>query len=973
MSVAPPARPAQRLGLVRARLLDALAGLRASRLAVVVAPAGTGKTTLLAHYAEQWQGPVGWWHVEPGGTTVDGVLARVWRAVAGPSAGDPPRGVDDLLAVLADDRTPDRLLVIDDLHYLGRTEAEAALEAIILRAPATLHILAGSRLMPGLNLSRHELSATAVLNAEDLRFRSWEVEYLLAGVYREPLPPDDVAALTRRVGGWAAGLHMYHLSTSGRPLAERRRAVAALDGRSAMTREYLARTVLAELPVPLREFMVRTCVFEVLTEQRCERLLGEPGTSRQHLAELARRQALTSTNDGGQTYRYHEVLRAHLAVMLAEELGDAGARELHSRAADLLVADGAHVQATRAYARAEDWAAVRQLLGKLEVRVADEEVEPLRDLLPEWLAAGDPWLSYVEARQMLSRGQLGPAIERLRWAEAHFCDEQSRARCRAARQFAAAWLPGGAPSGGHDPGPANAFGQLRTAVGGHPALVAGAARDKPFVRAAAYLLAGNVAEAGRAVRALPPDAAGFAGLAAQLLRACIEVAAGTPEGPQLLASTLADAERARLAWLVRMARAAEVLDGSARGAAEARAVVRECDRDGDGWGALLARGLGCLVRSVAEVGETADVEDATDLLDRCRQVDAGALAAWAQALLALATARAGLPDADVEAQRADALARSAGVPGARVAALAAAARCGAARVDVLAMAAECGLPAAVGAGWAGRQAQPVRVNEAQPIEVRCFGGFRMRRRGVALDWSTIKPRTRVALRLLAMHAGRPVHRETLIEALWPDMPLAAATRNLHVALSSLRTFLEPGMPRGQSGLLVRHGEAYELALPDDSYSDVATFHAALDTARRARLNDDAAATILALRTALLAYGGELLPEDGPAEWVVRERELLQRRAAEAALELATLQLARGEAGEAVAAAERCVQIDRYCDPGWRFLADACDALRNPAAAARVRREYADVLASLDIAPVAERGYPRSYERTKNSSSPMPHR
>jgi Transcriptional regulatory protein, C terminal len=947
VSVAPPARPAQRLGLVRARLLDSLAGLRAGRLALVVAPAGTGKTTLLAHYAEQWQGPVGWWHVDPGGTTVDGVVARVWRAVAGPSAADPPRGVDDLVAALADDDTADRLLVVDDLHYLGRTEAEAALEAIILRAPASLHILAGGRLMPGLNLSRHELSATAVLNAEDLRFRSWEVEYLLADVYREPLPPDDAAALARRVGGWAAGLHMFHLSTSGRPLAERQRAVAALDGRSALTQGYLARTVLAELPDRLREFMVRTCVFEVLTVQRCERLLGEPGTSRQLLAELARRQALTSTNDGGQTYRYHEVLRAHLAVMLAEGLGDAAARELHSRAADLLLADGAHVEATRAYARAEDWAAVRRLLGKLEVTVADEEVEPLRDLLPGWLAAGDPWLGYAEARQMLGRGRLGPAIDRLRWAEAHFCEEQSRARCRAVRQAAAVWLPGGAASGGAASGGAASggaasggaasggqdFGQLRTAVRGHPALVASAAKDQLFVRAAAHLLAGNVTEAVRAARAVPPDAPGFAGLAGALLRACIEVAAGVPDGRHLLASALADAERARLPWLVRMARAAEVLDGSARGAAEVRAVVRECDRDGDAWGALLARGLGCLARSVAEVGETADVEDATDLLDRCRQVDAGVLAAWAQALLALATARAGLPDSDVEAQRADALARSAGVPGARVAALAAAVRCGAARADMAAMAVECGLPAAVGAGWAGRQAQAVRGNEAQPIEVWCFGGFRMRRRGVALDWSTIKPRTRVALRLLAMHAGRPVHRETLIEALWPDMPPAAATRNLHVALSSLRTFLEPGVPRGQSGLLLRHGEAYELALPDNSYSDVATFHSALDTARRARLNDDAAA----------------------------------------ALDLATLQLARGEAGEAVAAAERCVQIDRYCDPGWRFLAEACDALRNPAAAARVRREYAGVLASLDIAPVAATPRPRGYERTKSSSSPMPHR
>ena len=133
------------------------------------------------------------------------------------------------------------------------------------RAPTWLHVLAGGRRMPAFNLSRHELAGVRVLDAERLRFRAWEVEYLLRDVYREPLPPDDAAALARRVGGWAAGLHMFHLSTRDRPLPERRRAVAALDGRSTLTRGYLARTVLAELPADLREFLVRTCVFDVLT------------------------------------------------------------------------------------------------------------------------------------------------------------------------------------------------------------------------------------------------------------------------------------------------------------------------------------------------------------------------------------------------------------------------------------------------------------------------------------------------------------------------------------------------------------------------------------------------------------------------------------------------------------------------------------------------------------------------------------
>ncbi|MEV7628598.1 winged helix-turn-helix domain-containing protein [Actinoplanes sp. NPDC089786] len=942
MSTGPLQRHPTRVGLLRPRLIDALGGLRTARLAIVAAPAGTGKTTLLAQYAHGWPGAVGWWQVEPGNATVDAVVSGVWRAVGGQGADERPRSLDELAGRLAAAPPDEHLLIIDDLHYLNGTDAEAALEALILRAPGALRVLIGTRRMPGFNLARHEFSSTTVVSAEDLRFRSWEVEYLLSDVYREPLPPDDVAALTRRLNGWAAGVHMFHLSTGARSLAERRRAIAALDGRSALTRGYLARTVLAELPADLREFMVRTCVFETLTAARCERLLDHPGHSARLLAELDRRQAFTSTSDGGQTYRYHDVLRAHLGGTLAEELGEAGARAWHARAAEQLVAEGARVEGARAYARAEEWAKVRGLLDELGGQVAEEDIEPWRELLPGWLVAGDPWLIYAEARQLLGRGRLTGAVERLRQAEEHMGDERSRSPVRALRHAIAVWLPGGhAPAG---PG----LGRLRSAVRGHPALTASTSADQPLVAALAHLIAGNVAEVRRTLPERSPEAADLPELGARLLDAVLATSGRHPEAKAWLAAVLADAERARLPWLVRLTRAGAALSGDADALADARAVIRECDRDADEWGAVLALGMICLARSLAAEPDAADVDDAAAWLERCREVDAAALAAWAQSLLALAAARNSLADAELEAQRADALARSAGVPGARVAALAAAARCGATRADVPALAVECGLPAAVAAAWAGNAAGRATADEPPEIEVWCLGGFRIRRRGVELDLSLIKPRTRAALRLLATYAGRPVHRENLIEALWPDMPIAQATRSLQVALSSLRTFLEPGLGRGQSELIVRHGEAYELALPRGGVSDVARFRAALGEAQRCELAEDTPGRRYALRVALHAYGGELLPEDGPAEWVVPERALLQRHAAEAAADLARLQLDAGAVSDAMLTARRCVEIDRYSDPGWRLLIEACELVPSPAAAARAKRGYADMLASLGI-------------------------
>ena len=96
------------------------------------------------------------------------------------------------------------------------------------------------------------------LDGEDLRFRSWEVEQLFRAVYEAPLSPESAAALTRRTGGWAAGLQLFHLATAQLSRAERERAVGELSGRSRLIRSYLARNVLEGLDPARRRFLLLT-------------------------------------------------------------------------------------------------------------------------------------------------------------------------------------------------------------------------------------------------------------------------------------------------------------------------------------------------------------------------------------------------------------------------------------------------------------------------------------------------------------------------------------------------------------------------------------------------------------------------------------------------------------------------------------------------------------------------------------------
>jgi DNA-binding SARP family transcriptional activator len=937
-------------GLVRPRLLMELTPLRQSPLALIVAPAGFGKTTLLAHYAHAFDGAVVWITADPGDTDPSTLNRRLRRAC--PVSLPVPHRPHDLVEFAEDlgaGLRQDTLLVIDDAQWLEGSDGERAVERMLVAAPPHLHTVLAGRRMPGVNTARHELTGLLTIGPDKMRFRAWEAEELLRDVYREPLPPSDIAALSRRVGGWPAGLHLFHLSTRGRPLTERRAAVAALDGRASLCRAYLARTVLGDLPGHLHSFLIRTGVFDTLTGPRCDELLGQRD-SHLILAELERLQAFTTSSDGGWTYRYHEVLRSHLAATLVDDLGDDGARQWHVRAAQILEREDAYAEAARSYARAGRWSSVRRLLGRLGASLIVDGVEPWRDVLPAWLVAEDPWLMLAEGRHRFSRGQIVAAIESFRHAHGLFTDADGRAHCQQALARANVWLSGPRRAQGAWPN------WLRAATQGHPAMVAGRADELPgadgrLVRAVARTLAGDLLGARRELAGPDADVPGVLGMALRLLHGVAQVATGSPAGPATLAQVALEAEH-EAPWLARMARAAVAVDGTEQGAKAARAIAEECAREGDAWGEVIAGGLAWLPHA-----GTADPAELAELVRRCRRLDAAVLLAWVQALHALAAAGADLPDAELLAGQAAAMARSAGVPGARAIALAAAAGVpgcppgSAARAR--AFAAECGLPDALTTAWLDAAEPPYpEAGAPAPITVRCLGGFSVERAGLPVDPSTVKPRVRSLLRLLAMNAGAAVHRGALVEALWPDLSPVTAAHNLHVAVSSLRKLLEPESPRGHARLLVREGDGYRLALPPPSSCDVTEVRAALDDARRRQLGGDRPGAVRALRAAVGGYGGDLLPQDGTEEWVVRERDVLRTAVAIAAAQLAAYELDDGAAVAATVAAERCLAIDRYHDEGWRVLIAAYERNGDRGAAQRARGRYAEVLAELGIAPQA---------------------
>ena len=303
------------------------------------------------------------------------------------------------------------------------------------------------------------------------------------------------------------------------------------------------------------------------------------------------------------------------------------------------------------------------------------------------------------------------------------------------------------------------------------------------------------------------------------------------------------------------------------------------------------------------------------------------LETWARGALAVALARAGDPDAREAALQAEGVGRVSGVVATCVLAYRALAELDpVTKSDYDTLAAALQKEHSLGGLGAPVENGRTAMEESGPaFELRCLGGLHLRLRGRDVDLSTVKPRARSLLRLLAMHEGRPVHREVLMEALWPECDPVAGARNLQVLISSLRQALEPGRGRGDDTLVRRDGDAYLLALPEGAEIDLTAFRDALAKGRSSTHPEIAA---VAFGSALDLYA-ELFPEEGPVEWVLERREQLLDGAIEAATGLAEALLALDDPAGAVRACRRGLALDRDDAALGRICLEAYEAAGDP--------------------------------------------
>ena len=426
--------------VARPRLVQALDEGLARRLILVGAPAGFGKTALLACWARRGDRPVAWLSLDAG----DNDPARFWRyavaaldrarpgiaervgALLGPSA---PASFEGLVTALINELAAppgqdELLLVLDDYHLIDAQQVHEPIAFLLEHLPPGVHLVLASRADPALPLARLRAGGQlAELRADDLRFTAEEAAALLRETAGDVLPAAAVVALAARTEGWAAGLQLAALSLQGQ--ADPTGFVAAFSGSHRYILDYLTDEVLDGQTDQVREFLLETSVLERLSGGLCDAVTGRTGG--QVMLERVERANLflVPLDEVRGWWRYHHLFADLLRARLQQQQPGRGAA-LHRAAAAWCEEHGLADDAVRHALAAGDPAWAARLIERHfdEIFLSGERATLERWLgaLPAGLIRSRPRLLLAQARLALLSGRLEAVDGLLDNAERAFAD-----------------------------------------------------------------------------------------------------------------------------------------------------------------------------------------------------------------------------------------------------------------------------------------------------------------------------------------------------------------------------------------------------------------------------------------------------------------------------------------------------------------------------------------------------------------------
>jgi LuxR family transcriptional regulator, maltose regulon positive regulatory protein len=412
---APSPRPEQ---LVRRGLLGRLRDGLDCKVSVISAPAGYGKTTLLAHWrrVEEAEVPFAWVSLDE----QDNDPIRLWRHIVealrqilpeeegfgadvlvGMSAVG-QRFVETTLSMLINEVSElphPVVLVLDDYQFVTGEDSHNSVAFFVEHLPENVHLVISGRSDPPLPLGR--LRARAEMNeirTEELAFTEEEAVCLLNEKMGLDIGPDDLSVLLERTEGWPAGIYLASLSLRNKE--DKHAFIESFRGSNSYVVGLLGEEVLAHLPEDVRKFLLETSVLRRLTGPICDAVTGRKGSARL-LGELARSNLfVVSLDDQGEWYRYHHLFSELLLYELKSSQPNL-VPTLRKRASVWLEEAGYYEGAIRQAIAATDYERVGVLIARhwygYAVTGHSATVERWLESLPEGMIAENAALCLVEA------------------------------------------------------------------------------------------------------------------------------------------------------------------------------------------------------------------------------------------------------------------------------------------------------------------------------------------------------------------------------------------------------------------------------------------------------------------------------------------------------------------------------------------------------------------------------------------------
>ncbi|EDX82662.1 transcriptional regulator, LuxR family protein [Synechococcus sp. PCC 7335] len=415
----------------RPRLIDRIHTQR--KLTLVSAPAGFGKTTLLAEWiAALSTRSVAWVSLDPSDndpaifwsyliTALQNIHSGLGERSLSLLRSPQPPPIESVLITLLNELTAveNTVVILDDYHVIVTQAIHNGIGFLISHLPPQAHLIIASRTDPPLSLARlRSHGDLSELRASDLRFTPDEAAAFLNQRMRLSILPDEVTALEQRTEGWIAGLQLAALSLQGRKdVAD---FVAAFSGDDRYIVDYLMEEVLQRQPEHVRRFLLQTAILERLNGSLCDALTSQ--TDGQGMLERLERGNLfiIPLDNKRQWYRYHhlfaDVLQAYAQMEWPERMAS-----LHAQASEWYEQNDLFADAIRHALTAQDFeraaSLIEQVWPTMRQRQRQTTVLGWITSLPDSLIRHRPVLSVAYALVLLNDGQLEAVESRLQDAE----------------------------------------------------------------------------------------------------------------------------------------------------------------------------------------------------------------------------------------------------------------------------------------------------------------------------------------------------------------------------------------------------------------------------------------------------------------------------------------------------------------------------------------------------------------------------